>query len=134
MKLRFWYQVHGKRDVTPSPDAMLDSIRPRVNGSTYDGRVLRKGGWQNGGLRLLHESTPIVLVGRLVPGDESYLWDRDDWEWYRRSKSRWYAGDWCQRSRLSGSATAAKNARTKNVHGSNGRGVFVVGQSNAVAP
>lgn len=80
MKLRFWYQVHGKRDVTLSPDAMLDSIRPRVTGLMYDGRMLQNGGWQNGGLRLLHESAPIILVGRLVSGDESYLWDRDHWE------------------------------------------------------
>lgn len=66
--------------MTLSPDAMLDSIRPRVTGLMYDGRML-----QNGGLRLLHESAPILLLGRLVSGDESYLWDRVDWEVELRS-------------------------------------------------
>lgn len=85
MKLRMWYKVHGKLDVTPCPDAMLQSIRPRVTGLIYDGRILRNGGWQNGGLRLVHESAPIMRVGRLVPGDEPYPWDRDDWEAELRS-------------------------------------------------
>jgi hypothetical protein len=68
-----------------SPAAMLDSIRPRVSGLTHDARMLQKGDWKIGGLRFLYESAPIVLIGRLVPGDQHYLWDRADWEEELRS-------------------------------------------------
>ena len=64
---------------------MLNSLRPRVSSLTYDGRLLPKGGWQEGGLRFVHESAPIILVGRRLPGDESYDWDGDDWEAELRS-------------------------------------------------
>jgi hypothetical protein len=63
---------------------MLDSIRPRVTGLRHD-CLTENGGWRNGSFRLLDASGPIILVQRLVSGDESYLWDRDDWEVELRS-------------------------------------------------
>lgn len=68
--------VHGKRDVSPSPDEMLDSLRPKVIGLVHDGQMQT---WNNDALRLTYE-TLIISVRRLKPGDESYLWDRDNWE------------------------------------------------------
>ncbi|ADB15359.1 hypothetical protein Psta_0673 [Pirellula staleyi DSM 6068] len=85
MKIRHWYVVHGKLDVIPSPTALLNCVRPRVSGLTYDGQLLQRGGWQDGGLRFLHESAPAILVGRLVSGDEFYNWDRAGWDAELRS-------------------------------------------------
>ncbi|MBC8870516.1 MAG: hypothetical protein H8E44_13930 [Planctomycetes bacterium] len=84
MKLRHWYAVHGGIDVTPSPAAMLDSIRPRVNGLSEDFPI-HDGSWCEGVFRLEGVSRPVILVRRLRPGDESYPWDRDGWEAELRS-------------------------------------------------
>jgi len=84
VKLRHWYAVHGRIGVTPLPAAILDSIRPRATGVTHDCHI-ENGGWRNGGFHLLDASGPLIFVRRLVSGDESYLWDRPDWETELRS-------------------------------------------------
>jgi len=97
VKLRFWYKVHGKIDVCPSPAAWLDNLRPPVAGLTHDFQI-RDGKWQKGVFGFETPSNPVVAeawreafgretladpiiyVGRLLPGDEFFDWDGDGWE------------------------------------------------------
>lgn len=79
MKLRSWYAVHGTIDLSPSPSDMLDSIRPSVTGLTLEFDTV-DGTWQKGGFYLAGEPRPTIQMSRVLPGAESFLWDREGWE------------------------------------------------------
>lgn len=79
VKLRHWYAVHGRIDVSPSPAAMLDSIHPHVSGLTHVFPI-HDGGWVEGVFRLEHSPSPLVSLRRVQRDDESSLWFGDGWE------------------------------------------------------
>jgi len=74
-----WYAVHGAIDVSPSPAAMLESVRPPVAGLVPEFET-RDGKWQAGRFRFPVETLAVILLTRALPGEDPFLWDRDGWE------------------------------------------------------
>jgi hypothetical protein len=79
MKLRMWYAVHGANDASPSPAGVLNSVRPKVPGLELDFETT-DGQWKDGCLRLPDVSIPVILLRRVLRGEETFLWDREGWE------------------------------------------------------
>jgi hypothetical protein len=79
MKLRMWYAVHGVVELSPSPAAMMDSLRPRVPDLKIE-FMATDGQRRVDCLQLPNPSIPHILVRRARRGDEEFQWDRDGWE------------------------------------------------------
>ena len=72
MKLRFWYKVYGATEDGPSPSAMLNSLRPRVDALAHE-FVPDNEQWRSGSFRLSSSVTPAFLVRRTRSGDDEFL-------------------------------------------------------------
>lgn len=84
MKLRQWYAVHSRSNTIPSPAAILDSVRPRLDQLICDFQE-PDANWRAGQLRFKAESIPLILLSRESVNEQSSLWFRDGWEAELRS-------------------------------------------------
>ena len=71
MKIRCWYSVHGTIEASPTPSAMLASLRPRVDGLAYDFEPHDES-WCEGRFRLSDKTVPAIHVRRARAGDEGF--------------------------------------------------------------
>ena len=59
MKLRFWYSVYATTDEVPSLAAMLQSLRPRVDGLIYEFEP-KSEAWLSGRFILSGSKQPLI--------------------------------------------------------------------------
>jgi hypothetical protein len=79
VKLRFWYKVFGATEDGPSPSAMLNSLRPRVDGLAHE-FVPDNELWRSGRFRLSSSVAPAILVRRTRCGDDGFLEELENME------------------------------------------------------
>jgi hypothetical protein len=78
MKLRMWYAVHGAIELSPSPAAMMDSLRPKIPELKLE-LMAPDGEWREDFLRLPKPVVPDILVRRARRGEDDFQLDRDGW-------------------------------------------------------
>ena len=94
-------------------DCKLQKVHPDPRRIEYEYRFAEHEYEHDGALDERCEADRAVKVARSIP--------------------QWYAGRWRQRSQLVGSVPAARS-QNQEMHGSNGRRVSVVRDTNSVAP
>jgi hypothetical protein len=72
VKLRFWYSVWGATDDIPSPSAMLESLRPRVDSLVHEFEPASEP-WLTGHFRLLHSKQPAIRLRREQSDHDEFL-------------------------------------------------------------
>jgi hypothetical protein len=85
VKLRFWYSVWGATGDIPSPSAMLEHLRPRVDGLVHEFEPDVEQ-WLSGRFRLSGSKHPAILVRRESPGHDEFLGRLETLEHVRRTQ------------------------------------------------